>query len=770
MRYHKNTLFTSQEPPVYLTETPHKKDAEAVCATEKYCYICTGITKQSTGQHKMKRTLTLALCLTALLACRAQGKLTSLVNPFLGTATLWNKADLHYDRKRKTRTWGGETFPGSSVPNAMVQLSPVTIYHSGAGYQYEDKTICGFAHTNKGHWNLLHVPFMPVSGQRIDPDNFASRFSHDNEEAHPGYYRVHLDDYDIDVELTSTLRCGYHKYTFNRPGDKLVIADLAHSNNQVDEWTITKTGDRSFEGYQRTGEGCMYFHGETSLPIEKIAQRQGRKNCVAVIDFGNEGGKTVEMKVGFSFVSTAGAKNNLEKEMLSMTFDQTRRAADDTWEQMLGHIRVDGGTPRQQRLFYSCLYRALLWPALRSDVNGDYTDARGAICNNGFHYYTDPSFWDDHRNKLVLLELLQPEVTVDIIKSCIDRGEKRGGYMPTFFHGDHASTFVSGSWLRGLHGFDLQRAYKLLLKNATVPGRGGRPYLDEYLKQGWIAEKDTTDVPYYDEYKGAVTKTLEYSYDDYATALVAKILDDKANYRLLMEHSKNYKNVFDASTGFYRGKIADGSWIKDFDPYYPYFQYMYRESNAWNNLFYAPHDIKGMLGLYKNDKKKIEKMLDTMFSEPWRGYEVENLTGFIGNYCHGNQPGHSIPYVYCLIGKQEKTQAVLDSLMNNYYDMGDDHLALAGMDDAGEMSSWFVFNAMGIYTYSPADAEYLVTVPLFNKITIDTPARKFTIRREGEGRKITSITSGGKRLGGWFVQDSDFRNGKDLVVKVKKTL
>ncbi len=716
----------------------------------------------------MKRTTAFLVCFLTILSCKAQDRLTSLVNPFLGTATLWNKADLHYDRKRKARTWGGETFPGSSVPNAMVQLSPVTMYHSGSGYQYEDTTICGFAHTNKGHWNLLHAPFMPVSGRRFDPDNFASRFSHKDEEAHPGYYRVHLQDYDIDVELTSTLRCGYHKYTYNRQGDKLVIADLAHSNNNVDEWTITKTGERSFEGFQRTGEGCIYFHGETSLPIKNISQRQGRKSCVSVLNFGNDGGKTVEMKIGFSFVSTAGAKANLESEMLSMDFNETRRAADDTWERTLAQIKVDGGTERQRRIFYSCLYRSLLWPALRSDVNGDYTDVNGKICNGGFHYYTDPSFWDDHRNKLVLLELLQPEVTVDVIKSCIDRGEKRDGYMPTFFHGDHASTFVSGSWLRGLQGFSLERAYKLLLKNATVPGRGGRPYLDEYLKQGWIAEKDTTNVPYYDEYKGAVTKTLEYSYDDYATALIAKILGDKSNYKMLMEHSKYYKNVFDASTGFYRGKIADGSWIKDFDPYYPYFQYMYRESNAWNNLFYAPHDIKGMMALYKNDKKKVEGMLDTMFKEPWRGYEVENLTGFIGNYCHGNQPGHSIPYVYYFCGKQEKSQAVLDSLMNNYYDMGDDHLALAGMDDAGEMSSWYVFNAMGIYTYSPADAEYLVTVPLFDKITVNTPARKFCIRREGEGRKISKITVGNKQLKGWFVEDTDFRKGKDLVVQVRK--
>lgn len=707
--------------------------------------------------------ITLALLCLSATDSMAQ-KLTRLVNPFLGTATLWDKADLHYDRQRKARTWGGETFPGASVPNAMVQLSPVTMYHSGSGYQYEDSTICGFTHTNKGHWNLLHVPFMPVAGRRINADNFASHFSHDNEEAHPGYYRVYLSDYDINVELTSSLRCGFHRYDFRQGRTRQMVADLAHSNNDVRAWGIKASADNAFEGFQTTGEGRIHFYAVTSARIADISQVQGRRNCVSVITFDTDA-SIVEMKVGFSFVSVEGAKANLMAEIADKSFEQVRGEADASWEAMLSKIRVEGGTERQQRLFYSCLYRSLLWPALRSDVNGDYTDARGRVCNEGFHYYTDPSFWDDYRNKLVLLELLQPEVTTDIIRSCIDRGEKRGGYMPTFFHGDHASTFVAGSWLRGLHGFDLNRAYRLMLKNATVPGRGGRAYLDEYLRQGWIAEKDTTNVPYYDEYKGAVTKTLEYSYDDYATALVARILGDKANEKMLLEHSKYYRNVFDPQTGFYRGRIASGEWIEDFDPYYPYFQYMYRESNAWNNLFYAPHDIKGMMGLYKNDKRRVEKMLDTMFAEPWRGYEVENLTGFIGNYCHGNQPGHSIPYVYYFCDKQEKSQAILDSLMNNYYDMGRDHLALAGMDDAGEMSSWFVFNAIGLYTYSPADPEYLVTVPLFDKITFDTPARRFVIEKRGSGRKIVSITCSGKRLNGYFLPDNALRK-QNLTIRI----
>jgi len=404
----------------------------------------------------MKKLLLSIMLLAATTAVEAQESLTKYVNPLLGTATLWNEDDLHYVRQRKARTWGGETFPGTSVPNAMVQLSPVTQYRSGSGYQYEDKTICGFTHTNKGHWNLLHVPFMPVSGRRrINADDFASHFSHDREEAHPGYYRVHLDDYDIDVELTSTLRCGLHRYTYNRGDERRVIADLTRSNNNVSAWNIEKAGEKAFQGYQQTGEGKIFFYAVCSAAIENIGNIQGQKHGVSVIEFAKGGAETVVMKVGFSFVSVEGAKANLEAEVGAKDFDEVRSAANSQWEAMLGQIRVEGGTERQKGLFYSCLYRSLLWPALRSDVNGDYTDARGQVCNEGFHYYTDPSFWDDYRNKLVLLEILQPTVAQDVIKSCIDRGEKRGGYMPTFFHGDHASTFVAGAWNRGLRDFSL---------------------------------------------------------------------------------------------------------------------------------------------------------------------------------------------------------------------------------------------------------------------------------------------------------------------------
>lgn len=697
--------------------------------------------------------------------CENQSRLTEYVNPFLGTATLWEKEDLGYERKKEARTWGAETFPGATLPNAMVQVSPVTQYRSGAGYQYEDSVIYGFSHTNKGHWNLLHVPMLPVVG-KVSPSDYCSPFSHENETAHPGYYQVYLIRYGVNVELTSTLRCAYHKYTYRKDDDKALLVDIRRSNNAVTEWNIEKSGEKVLTGYQ-AGEGKIYFYGITNYPIADVTMEKDDKHEVAIVRFvDSKGTQPLEMKIGFSFVSVENAKMNLEQEMLNKDFAQVAREADNTWEKLLSKIKVSGGTDREKNLFYSCLYNSFKWPALRSDVNFDYTDIQGNVVNNGFNYYTNPSFWDDYRNKLILLGMLSPEVTTDVIKSIIDKGEKSNGYMPTFFHGDHASTFISGSWLRGLHDFDLNRTYKLILKNATVPGEGGRRYLDEYIERGWIAEKDTVNVPTQDEYKGAVTKTVEYAYDDYAVALVAKELGDEANYKLLMKRSENYKTLFDPSTGFWRGKIDDGSWIKDFDPYYPYYQYMYREANAWNALFFAPHDPEGMIKLYP-DNAAVEAKLDSLFTEPWRGYEVDNMTGFIGNYCHGNQPGHSIPYTYYFIGKQEKAQAVLDSLMGHYYDMGQDKLAYAGMDDAGEMSSWYVFNAIGLYTYSPADAEYIVTVPLFDKVTFELQGKPFTITKQGSGKKIRQITCGGKVIDGYFVSHAQLQEGKELVITVE---
>ena len=715
-------------------------------------------------------------CLLSFGSALYAQRVTPYVNPLMGTTTLWTPEDLGYTRTEEKRAWGAETFPGAALPNAMVQLTPVTKYRTGSGYQYEDHQIYGFAHTCKGHWNLLHLPILPVTEEgKYNPRNYCSWFRHEREEAHPGYYSVFLDRYKVTAELTTTLRCGYHRYTFSQGAQARILIDITRSNNPPRRWDIRQVAPRAFEGFQ-DGEGRIYFYAETSEDMTSLELERDHSQPVAIAKFGllpsSQKGDLLTLKIGFSFVSIENAKQNLRAELGGKSFDQVRSDAEQTWEKILGHIQVDGGTETERTMLYSTLYRAFLFPHLRSDVNGEYRDARGQVVKGDFRYYTDPSFWDTYRNKLILLGMITPDVAADIIKSCTDRGEKHGGYMPTFFHGDHASTFVAGSWLRGIRDFDLQRAYVLMLKNATVPGRGGRPYLDEYLERGWIAEKDTTNVPTEDEYKGAVTKTLEYAYDDYATALVARELKDKKNERLLLQHALNYKNLFDASTGFWRGKVlrnGEGQWIEDFRPNYPYYQYMYREADAWNSLFFAPHDPMGMIALYPS-MKSVEMKLDSLFTTPCGGYEAWNLTGYLGTYCHGNQPGHSIPYTYYFIGKQEKAQHVLNTLMHDYYGMGEEHLAYAGMDDAGEMSSWYVLNAIGLYTYSPADPRYIVTVPLFDRVrfTLGGPqSQTFQIVREGSGERIRKVTVGGKVLKGWFVDHDDLARGKEVRIIVE---
>lgn len=702
-----------------------------------------------------------------LCSCAQQKEktITDYVNPLLGTATLWKAEDLGYERHLETRTWGAEAFPGAALPNAMVQLTPVTMWRSGAGYQYEDTTILGFAHTAMGHWNYIDLPILPVTGE-VSAENYASTYSHGNESARPGYYQVYLDRYGVNAELTSTLHAGYHKYTFKEDAPKRLLINVAHNQNPVRNWEVEKVADNAFAGRQ----GGVYYYGVTSLPIDSIAiirsEGEGRRSVpVAVVDFSNNTGKEpLEVKIGISYVSTDNAKLNLEEEMQGKDFETICKEADDTWTAHLGKVKVEGGDERTKGLFYTTLYRASLMPRLESDVNGEYRDNRHEVVKESdFNYYSNPAFWDVSRNQLILLAMLRPDVASDVIKSTIDRGEKGNGYIPSYFHGDHAPTFVIGSWKRGIKDFDLDRAYALALKSAMVPGDGGRAWMEEYLANGYVADENVPDCPFWDEKKGGVTKTIEYAYDDYAVAQIAKELGDSTNYSALMERSKNYKNVFNPATGFFQGRIEGGAWLEPYNPDMPYFQHMYREANGWNSLFYAPHDPEGMIALYPS-YDEVEAKLDTMLVRPYCGLEVHNLTGFIGNYCHGNQPGHNIPYTYYFIGKQEKSQQLINTILDRFYDMGDEGLAYAGMDDAGEMSAWYALNALGLYTYSPADPEYIVTVPVFDKVTMQLGEKPCTITKTGNGNRIKEIKVGDNVLDGYMVQHSDLAEGKTLSI------
>ena len=689
---------------------------------------------------------------------------TKYVNTFIGTAPLTDPKILGYELPKGWRSWAGLTFPGSSLPNAMVQLSPITAFGSGAGYQYEDSVILGFAHTNKGHWNLCNIPILPLS----NPGNkFGSKFTHLKESAEPGFYQVYLDDYNVNVSLTSTLRSGYHRYEYKNNTDRQILFDLGKANSRVSTWSIEQAGDSSVQGFQ--GGENIYFYARLNTKIQKLDTTQvGQRTGFAIVHLVNGSTGPVELKIGLSFVSVENAKQNLDQEIGKKTFTDIRNEATRKWEKLLSSIEVKGGTDKQRQMFYSCFYRSFLWPALRSDVNGEFRDAKKNVVKADFSYYTEPSLWDTYRNKDVLLGLVTPQVTLDVIKSMKDVGDKTG-FIPTFFHGDHGASSIAGAYLRGIDDFDIKGTYQILLKNANI-GEGprpARPYVTEYIQKGYISDPDIPDPKVETKAKAGVSKTLEYSYDDYSVAQIARQLGDTANYRILMARSKNYKNMFDPSTRFMRGRLENGDWITPFNPQFPYYEYMYREANAWQVSFFAPHDMPGLIGLY-GGPKGFESKLDSLFTVPWNPkYIARNVETMVGQYCQGNQPDHEAPFAYTFIGKPEKTQKIVDYILNNLYGIHDG-LTLSGMDDAGEMSAWYVFSALGLYPFSATDPKYLVTVPLFDEVKWRTSSGKLlTITKPGNGRALTSVKVDGKKAEGYFVSHDLFRNGGkvDIVTK-----
>lgn len=726
----------------------------------------------------MKRHLIKTIAAGMLIASASSvawaGDVTKYVNPLFGTTTLWDKKDLGYEMsenpiyrtvlteegrrpaKGKTRAWGGETYPGAAMPHGMVQASPVTCWGSGTGYQYEDPTIYGFFHTSHGHWGQGHFPTLPVWGE-FNPDDYTSAYSHKNETAQAGYYKVYLNRYKVASELTVSFRSAHHRHTFKNGKDKHIMMNLSRTNSVRPgnaKWTFEQVDGKTFKGSQNG----MFFYAIANQDISGTRTVKNAREVFTLIDFA-DGDKVLEIQIGFSYTSCEKAKLNLEKEILGKTFDEVRANADQTWEEALSKIKVTGGTELQKSLFYSGLYRVMQNPNLRSDADVESHET----------IYSSNNYWDTYANKLVILQMLEPDLIANVIRSDIQRAD-RSGFLHSGFHGDFCPAFITGSYMRGIRDYDVNKAYQYALNNATrswVNGkRGGRKYGDEYRRQGWVAENrvaNPTVKTEENEAKASVQKTVEYAYSDYAVAQMANALDDKESYQLLMERSKNYRNLFDKSTGFLRARWEDGSWVTPYDPGIPYYVYMYRESNGWMSTFFAPQDPEGLIALYPN-KAEFEAKLDAVFSTPFGGYEADNMTGWYGMYCVGNQPSQGVSYYYYFVGKPEKTQEKIDVIMNDYYAMGKEGLAYAGMDDEGSLSAWYVMNAMGLYSFSPADAEYIITVPVFDKVEFTMGDTTFTITKKGSGRKLSSITYDGKPVDGYFISHDELKKGKELII------
>lgn len=714
----------------------------------------------------IKLIISLGLMLSAAGYAQARKQPVDYVNPFLGTTVLTNSAELGY--VASWRTWNGLDAPSATMPFGMVQAGPLTTYGSGSGYEYEVKTIKAFVQTSNTQWGKQNIPIMPLEGNRFTADDFASGFSHTNESAHPGYYQVYLERYHINAEMTVTRRCAYYRFAYQAGQEKKLAFDLVHAGGGSSSWDLQPAGNYAVSGRQ----GGLFFYAEMNHRIKSMdtykrdpnqpniprsgqgagGRRRIRGNIdVPVINFENDN-KPLEVKIALSHTSVEAAKRNLEVEIGDKSFNQVHKEAGKTWEAILDKIQVTGGTDREKELFYSCLFRQFWFPNVTSDA--------GVKPEN----LENPALWDVFRTQLVLLDMLLPRVSNDIINSML-RGSARSGYLPTSFHGDFASAYITGSYLRGVRGFDVQKAYRYMLNNANDDR--ARPYNKEYLALGYVPEANIAHPVTETKSTAGTTKTLEYAYSDYSIAQLAKALGDTNVYNQMMKRSRNYTNVFDPGTELMRGRLADESWYSPFDPFYPYYEFMYREANAWQASFFVPQDPQGLISLYKSPAD-FEQKLDDLFTIPWKGYAKDNLSCFLGQFCMGNQPDFNYPYLYYFINKPEKSQAILTRLLTHYFGMGPEGLALPGMDDNGSLTGWYVFNAMGIFPYSPADPEYIVSVPIFDKISITLGNGKtFTIVKKGKGKNIDRITIDGKPLNGWFVNYADMLSGNEMDIYLK---
>lgn len=744
---------------------------------------------------KKIRVLIIAGILPTFIYGQSKIHLNNYVNPLIGTTVLTDSALLGYNPP--WRTWNGLVGPAATVPFGMVQAVPVTTYGSGSGYEYEVNTIKAFAQTSGTDWGQLNIPVMPLEGSNFTADDFASAYIHKNETAHPGYYGVLLDRYHIKAELTATKRCAYYKFSYLGGQDKKLAFDLVHSGGGSSTWELNKAGDYIVTGRQ----GNLFFYAVMNAKIKSIDIYKRNPNQpeiprngqgaggqrkltgdidIPVISF-EKSNKPLELKIGISRVSLDGAKSNYIVEIANKSFDQVYKNADESWENVLSKVKVTGGTKKQKVMFYSCLYRQFWYPSIINDADGKIAlnerrregSGAGIVSKDtipGFDTYSGPGLWDVSRTQLVVLDMLRPDVSTNVIKSMILDGEHTG-FLSTSFHGDFGSSYITGAYLRGVKDYDVQKAYHLMLNNANTPTgsgvRGPRPYNAQYLKLGYVPEENIPNAVTETVSTAGTTKTLEYAYSDYSIALMAKALGDNDTYDAMMKRSKNYKNVFDPHTELMRGRLANGAWYAPFNPNYPYYEFMYREANAWQASFFVPQDTKGLVALYKSPAD-FELKVDSLFSIPWGGYAKDNLSVFLGQFCMGNQPDFGYPYLYYFVNKPEKSQAILTKLLSDYFGMGPEGLALAGMDDYGSLTGWYVLNALGIYPYSPTDPDYIVSVPIFDKIEMQLgDGKTFTIIKKGGGKNIDKITVGGKPLKGWFVNYADMRKGKELDIYTK---
>ncbi len=705
----------------------------------------------------MKSRLKQITLLTALLTLSAatlfaQKKNIDYVNPFIGTGG------------------HGHTYPGATTPFGMVQLSPDTRidgWDGCGGYHYADTYVYGFSHTHlsgTGCSDLSDILFMPVTGNppleyKEGKPAFGSKFSHKNESAKAGYYQVFLDDYKIKAELTASPRVGFHKYTY--PADvkeAKVVVDLKYRDD-VYETKITKVSSTEIEGYRIShgwaAKEFVYFAARFSKPIKDIVKTNEGKGDIALLTFDNSKDRTLKVKVAISQVDIEGAKKNLAKEIPGWDFNRTEREAQALWSKYLNRISVTGGTADQRTIFYTAIYHAMVTPNICQDVDGRYRAMDLKIYNTGGrNQFTTLSLWDTYRAAHPLYTIIAPELVDGMVKTMVDDFEK-GGNLPVWplfanetwcMIGNHSIPVITDAYFKKLTDVNLKEALKAMDVSVNKEREGYKKYNDYGLL--------LTD------FTGAsVSKTLEYAYDDWCIAQLAKAAGDNEMYKHYSIRAQSYKNLFDESTKFFRAK-TDFSFITPFDPFEV--NGYYTEANAWQYRYYVPQDIEGWTKL-AGGPAVLEQMLDALFNAKSEstGTELSDMTGFIGQYVHGNEPSHHMAYLYNYTPDPWKSQPILRKLETEMYSNKPD--GLAGNEDCGQMSAWFVLSSMGFYPVNPANGIYDLGLPLFKSVKINVNGNKtFVInakRKNDDDIYVNGLKLNGKPYGRNYIMHSDILKG-----------
>ena len=644
---------------------------------------------------------------------------------------------------------------------------------------------------------------------------YESAYSHSEEEASPGYYAVQLKDYNIKAELTATERAGFHRYTFPETKDAHFIIDVTHSlapdresyvkvlnNNQIEGFVITDSdGDNSmplkcyfFAEFNKPFSSFGTWNGENIKP--ELNEMSGKDGVGAYVNFSTTKGEQVLVKVGISFVSIEGAKRNMAAEIPHWDFDKIRAQAKAVWNEKLNKVQVKGGTTDQKTTLYTSVYHSLMFPRTFSDVDGSYFshfDNKVHQTKNG-HYYVDFSLWDTYRAQHPLLAYLEPERQNEMINTFLDMYDQ-GGRIPMYvcyknyfmkgMIGDHATSVIVDSYRKGIRGYDIEKAYQGMRKNAMETGAiaDSRVGLDYYKNMKYIPA---------DKVRESVSVTMEYAYDDWCLAEMAKILGKNEDYKLFSERAKYYANLFDASTGFIRPKKADGTWLEmcseppkiltgEGNRYYSCWDPLwvgvspnrhYTESNAWQYLWHVPHDIQGLMNTMGGKKEFLTK-LDTLFTmTPHEtGPEYAPMFSKIGQYVHGNEPVHHVAYLFNYAGEPWKTQKRVRQIMDEKYIAAPD--GLCGNDDMGQMSAWYIFSAMGFYPVAPGQNVFVIGTPLFEEATLNLGkyfgGHPFTVRANGVSSAnfyIQSATLNGKPYSKSYITHDDIVKGGTLVFEM----